>query len=99
MRTNVHSVSLGKNKDTFYYSLSVMLNTIISRFLCCPLEQDADDFPIVEVLPVLEKAIKSPLYRNTVSLLLGILSGGELGIITVLHDQARQQIFSGQSTH
>ena len=43
-----------------------------------------DDFPIVEVLPVLEKAIKSPLYRNTVSLLLGILSGAELGTITVL---------------
>ena len=77
-------LALVKNKDAFYYSLNVMLNTIISRFLCCPPEQDADDFPIVEVLPVLEKAIKSPLYRNTVSLLLGILSRGELGTITVL---------------
>lgn len=35
-----------------------------------PIEQDADDFPIVEVLPVLEKAIKSPLYRNTVTKIL-----------------------------
>ena len=32
-----------------------------------PKELDSDDVPITEVIPVLEAAIKSPSYRNTVS--------------------------------
>jgi len=35
--------------------------------LLCTTEQDPDDVPIGEVIPVLEAAIKSPSYRNTVS--------------------------------
>jgi len=35
-----------------------------------PIEQDPDDVPIGEVIPVLEAAIKSPSYRNTVEKIL-----------------------------
>lgn len=35
-----------------------------------PLEQDPDDVPIAEVMPILEAAIKSPSYRNTVAKIL-----------------------------
>lgn len=36
-----------------------------------PIEQDLDDVPIAEVMPVLEAAIKNPSYRNTVAKILG----------------------------
>lgn len=35
-----------------------------------PIELDSDDVPITEVIPVLEAAIKSPSYRNTVEKIL-----------------------------
>lgn len=38
------------------------------KLVIIPLELDPDDVPIAEVMPVLEAAIKSPSYRNTVSL-------------------------------
>jgi len=35
-----------------------------------PIEQDPDDVPVAEVMPILEAAIKSPSYRNTVTKIL-----------------------------
>ena len=43
------------------------MNVFFHVLLFCTVEQDPDDVPIAEVIPILEAAIKSPSYRNTVS--------------------------------